>query len=122
MTVIFALSSRQSVEVSEQYWANFLFFKSLHVLEYATLMLLNTLAIIKNVSGVPMRRALCLAATGALLYAVSDEIHQLYVPTRSGKYQDVLIDSIGVFSVYCLILLYEKNQKSHSSSLHPRTS
>lgn len=31
-----------------------------------------------------------------ILYAVSDEIHQLFVPGRSGQISDVIIDSLGV--------------------------
>ena len=30
------------------------------------------------------------------LYAASDEIHQLFVPGRSGQLRDVLLDSAGV--------------------------
>ncbi len=32
----------------------------------------------------------------SFLYAVSDEIHQLFVPTRNGNAGDVLIDGIGI--------------------------
>jgi VanZ family protein len=32
-----------------------------------------------------------------VLYAVSDEIHQLFVPGRAGQIRDVLIDACGVF-------------------------
>ncbi len=38
--------------------------------------------------------ALC-AATYCLLFAVSDEIHQLFVPYRSGQITDVCIDFLG---------------------------
>ena len=31
-----------------------------------------------------------------VLYAVSDEIHQRFVPGRSGELRDILIDSVGV--------------------------
>ena len=31
------------------------------------------------------------------LYAVTDEVHQLFVDSRSGELRDVLIDSFGVF-------------------------
>ena len=31
------------------------------------------------------------------LYACSDEVHQLFVPGRSGNIKDVFIDSIGIF-------------------------
>jgi VanZ family protein len=37
MGVIFFLSSRQKLSVSESHWLNFLFFKALHVCEYAFL-------------------------------------------------------------------------------------
>lgn len=43
----------------------------------------------------------------AMLYAVSDEVHQLFVPGRSGEVRDVLIDSAGAFMgiiVYLLIV------------------
>lgn len=32
-----------------------------------------------------------------VLYAVTDEIHQLFVPGRAGQIRDVLIDACGVF-------------------------
>jgi VanZ family protein len=121
MTIIFLLSSRQRVVVSEEYWTNFIFFKSLHVIEYAILTMTNTIAIFRNVDGIGLKRAALYACFAALVYAISDEIHQLYVPTRSGQVQDVLIDSIGIFSVYWLISLYEKSKKGPSASLHPRS-
>ncbi|HYE82842.1 MAG TPA: VanZ family protein [Clostridia bacterium] len=38
----------------------------------------------------------CVLAIGiCVLYAVSDEVHQLFVPGRSGQARDVLIDSAG---------------------------
>ncbi len=33
----------------------------------------------------------------ACLYAISDEIHQLFVPGRCGALKDVLLDSVGAF-------------------------
>ncbi|TJX12543.1 VanZ family protein [Tissierella creatinini] len=36
-----------------------------------------------------------LAVIICVLYAISDEIHQLYVPGRSGEVKDVIIDSAG---------------------------
>ncbi|WP_404459684.1 VanZ family protein [Sutcliffiella horikoshii] len=33
----------------------------------------------------------------SVLYAISDEVHQLYVPGRSGQVSDVLLDSTGAF-------------------------
>ena len=45
------------------------------------------------------------------LYACSDEIHQLFVPGRSGEVRDVLIDTLGAclgVSFYCLVFRKKK--------------
>lgn len=48
-------------------------------------------------------------------YAITDEIHQLFVVGRSGELRDVCIDSLGVLCGICLIflitMLYEKHNK-----------
>lgn len=42
----------------------------------------------------------------AALYATSDEIHQLFVPERAGKFTDVCIDTVGaLFGLLVLFLL-----------------
>ncbi len=122
MIVIFLLSNRQRIVVSEEYWTNFFIFKTLHVIEYAILATLNTVAIATNAKNISLRKAVLYGAFFALLYAISDEIHQTFIPTRSGQARDVLIDSIGIFSVYWLISLYEKSKKRPSAPLRSRTS
>ncbi len=49
----------------------------------------------KNLSG--KQRALCFAGAWlfCILYACSDEIHQLFVPSRAFEIKDILIDSSG---------------------------
>lgn len=43
------------------------------------------------------------------LYAMSDEIHQLFVPGRSGEVRDVLIDSAaGLLGVFLAKFVYSK--------------
>ena len=42
------------------------------------------------------------------LYACSDEVHQLYVPGRSGNIKDVFIDSIGIS--FALVVYYFKKR------------
>lgn len=107
MTVIFFLSSRQRIAVSEEYWLNFAFFKSLHVGEYAFLTLLYAWALWRSFHSLSRKQIANGAALLAILYAASDELHQTFVPTRQGHLQDVLIDCIGIFSVYCFIVWYE---------------
>lgn len=43
-----------------------------------------------------------------VIYAVSDELHQLFVNGRSGKIIDVVIDSIGIFTGIAMYLLMKK--------------
>jgi len=43
-----------------------------------------------------------------IIYAITDEIHQLFVPGRSGKLEDVLIDTIGVWIGICVLLFFVK--------------
>ncbi len=38
-------------------------------------------------------------------YAATDEIHQLFVPGRSGQLSDVLLDSAGVMAGIIIVLL-----------------
>ena len=42
------------------------------------------------------------------LYAATDEIHQLFVPGRSGEIRDVCLDSLGVITGIIIILIILK--------------
>ena len=52
-------------------------------------------------------------ATGTL-YAVTDEIHQLFVPGRYGQWTDVAIDAAGVAlgALICLLFLGRRTEKN----------
>ena len=41
-------------------------------------------------------------------YAAIDEIHQTFVPDRSGNVRDVLIDTLGILFGICIALVYLK--------------
>lgn len=99
MIVIFFLSSRESTQVSDVYTWNFIFFKSLHVIEYAALYFLLFRAILQNNTKMK-KKAWIMAFVVAMIYAASDEIHQTFVPTREGKARDVGIDTIGMILMY----------------------
>lgn len=51
------------------------------------------------------------------LYACTDEIHQLFVPGRSGEVRDTIIDttaaSLGVLISYWWVGIYEKRKENH---------
>lgn len=44
----------------------------------------------------------------AFLYAVSDEVHQLFVVGRAGKVSDVFIDSVGICVAFVIVSLLKK--------------
>lgn len=46
-----------------------------------------------------------------ILYAVSDEIHQMFVPGRSCQMLDVMIDSLGALLSIFLMLICNKRYK-----------
>ncbi|MEK7577171.1 MAG: VanZ family protein [Patescibacteria group bacterium] len=102
MGVIFLLSTRQHVTVSDEYIWNFLFFKTLHVIEYGILFVLYVRAINLTIVIQPMHFFIAFLLT--FLYAASDEFHQMFVPTRQGTIRDVIIDGIGAVSLW--IFLY----------------
>jgi hypothetical protein len=105
MALIFYLSSRQRVEVSDIYLVQFAVFKSLHVIEYAVLYLLNFRAL-KNLFPREIWKNHIDAFVITLVYAFSDEIHQRVVPTREGRMRDIVIDTLGI--TFALWYLWKK--------------
>lgn len=72
--------------------------KGAHMAEYATLILLFWRARRKpeKHDRRPWRWSEAAVAFGfAALYAISDEFHQSWVPTREGHVRDVLLDALG---------------------------
>jgi VanZ family protein len=83
--VIFAFSSVPDLGTGLGGW-DLVLRKLAHAAEYAFLGLLLTRA----------ARSPILAVALGVLYAVSDELHQLTVPGREGSPLDVAIDAVGV--------------------------
>ena len=50
-----------------------------------------------------------------IIYAISDEIHQLYIPGREGKIVDVYIDTLGIITgvifINIVIKIFNRNNK-----------
>ena len=61
---------------------------------------------------IPVLKLLLLSIFLTFLYACSDEVHQLFVPGRSGQVSDVLLDTIGAsIGVGLYYLLFRKKLK-----------
>jgi len=104
MTLIFLMSSQQRIGVSEEFIVNFMVFKFLHIVEYAFLYFLFLRAFRKYLSK-KSKRAFLYAAIATLIFAISDEFHQTFTPTRQGSPIDIGIDAIGIG----LSFMYTKN-------------
>ncbi|MEW9094109.1 MAG: VanZ family protein [Clostridiaceae bacterium] len=72
-----------------------------HFTEY---FILNLLLINALKQDYELRKSFKLALGISFLYACSDEYHQTFVPGRSGKFTDVLIDTSG--ALFSLLLYY----------------
>ncbi len=101
MVLIFYLSSYERALISEKRILNFLFFKTLHVLEYALLYFLTFRAL--NTLGLEKKKTQLFAFVISFVYAISDELHQTFVPTREGKLRDIFIDLGGIYLMYIYI-------------------
>lgn len=70
----------------------------------------------KNVSSQKetiQNKTLYLAAwIGSAMYAMTDELHQLFVPGRSGRIADVLLDSTGAAVGVCFFLIIQRWKKN----------
>lgn len=98
--LIFFLSSIPHLKTNLSF--DFLLRKIAHVTEYFVLAAL----LYRAFDGTFDLGSLLLAvypAGSAVLYAMSDELHQSFVAGRHGCLQDVLIDSIGVLVFYAVI-------------------
>ena len=66
------------------------------------------------VSIISLAKRFIISALFCLVYAISDEIHKLFVPGRSGEIRDVLIDFTGVLIgiLFTMLLVYLLKKKT----------
>ena len=118
MVLIFWLSSRTSNESSQQsgvilewliehfgdgFFTDFIVRKSAHFLEFAGLAFLFNVSFLQT----KKRRMPIIAAIATSLYALSDEIHQIFVEGRSCQLSDWILDSCGgVFGTIAFLVLF----------------
>lgn len=108
MGIIFAFSSRPSDELPDFGLYDLLVKKGGHMLGYA---LLAWLFFRSWQGSRPRNRAYTLAFLSSVLYAVSDEVHQSFVPGRHARVTDVLIDTIGILLALWTVHFYRKQAK-----------
>ncbi|TRZ44713.1 VanZ family protein [bacterium] len=99
MILIFWMSSIPDLPSNKFFLLDFIFKKTAHIIEYTVLFLLWFKALgNKN----PFQ-----AIIFSIVYAFTDEIHQLFIPGRTGRLRDVGIDSIGMIIFAFLIVKFD---------------
>jgi len=94
MAVIFMLSSQSCLRVSDDVAVERPFRVLAHLGAYALLAGLLLFALCG--ANRPTVRAAAIAGAIAMIYALSDELHQSFVPDRTGRVDDLVVDGIGV--------------------------
>jgi VanZ family protein len=96
MAVIFALSSQSGLAVSEDPAVEKPIRATGHLLAYGVLAGLSLMAL--SWGRRPRVRDAAIAFAIAVVYGLTDEFHQSFVPTRNGRLDDVVIDTIGALA------------------------
>lgn len=88
--------------------------KAAHMAEYGILAIFSFLFFFSM--GKRDRRAYILALLFCVGYAITDEMHQLFVPGRAGRFSDVCIDTMGIMMALFLCgLICPKKVTPHFS-------
>ncbi len=116
MVVIFLISGTPSSDLPEFGGWDLLTKKGGHLLGYALLAAACYYAI--NNGKRATRLQIFLAALIAILYAISDEWHQKFVPGRNCSLIDVCIDTIGGFIGIAAYRLVRKSRFSRDAAIN----
>jgi VanZ family protein len=121
MAVIFYFSSQSGLPQAESGLLDFAIKKLAHLFEYAVLACLLLRACRSSASlrrsqakpaGHPLLDGPALAAIGlAALWAVLDEFHQSFVPTRTATLRDVLIDFAAILLSVLAVAWWQQRQE-----------
>jgi len=101
VVVIFFFSSFPTKQTTEIFWQDFLLKKTAHFIEFGILAVLLYRAFIN--SGFKTKNAIIYSVIFFVLYAISDEFHQSFIPGREPRVRDVIIDMTGgILSLYSI--------------------
>ncbi len=120
MVLIFVLSSQSGLRVSEDAAVEKPLRVTGHLLAFGTL---AGLLLVALCWGRPPRlRDAAMALGITVVYGLTDELHQAFVPDRTGRLDDVVTDTIGALAglavVYLVLTLLGSRSASGSGS-HP---
>ena len=83
--------------------------KTIHILEYGILVHLLAFALHKTTQW-PLRKIGLTAIPLTVLYGISDEIHQAFVPNRLCDWKDIIADFLGSLTILFTGLFLKKTK------------
>lgn len=90
---IYIVSNRTVPKSSDFFWQDFVIKKLAHIFEYGALSVLVYRAF--TGSGIDKKKAGYFAVIFVIIYGMSDEYHQSFVPGRQSTIRDVIFDGFG---------------------------
>lgn len=90
--VIFWFSSRPAIPTSDVYWQDFIVKKTAHIVVYFVLATLLYRSLV-HTTRLDKLSLVILTLALTVLYAISDETHQSFIPGREPRFRDIMIDS-----------------------------
>jgi VanZ family protein len=116
MALIFFVSSQPAPELANEPIFDLILKKLAHASAYSILAVLLASALRRDERGDSwLPQASWLALAIAVGYAITDEIHQTFVPTRNGSPVDVLIDAVGAAAAMAALTGIHRLRKSRAS-------
>ena len=106
-SLIFILSAIPKLSTNLGVW-DLILRKGAHLTEYAVLFLLARRALEGSFAKIAVSGSAAVSVLFSVLYAVSDEFHQSFVPGRSATFSDVCIDSCGVLIGLVIYLVWRQ--------------
>ena len=103
------IDSKDTVDIE---YLNYIVRKIAHMSEYFILALL-VLNVIYQFKGKVEFKHYIIVICFCCFYAITDEVHQLYIPGRTGQVKDVLIDTLGASMTCIFVMLIKKVPKIH---------
>ncbi len=98
-------------------FAHFIIRKLSHLTEYAILALLAARAFISSSRAFLQQHWFISSLLLVTLYALSDEFHQLFVPSRTGSIYDSLIDITGGLVALLIVAIWRKMNKREATAI-----
>jgi hypothetical protein len=115
--LIFFLSAQPALPDRAPSWFRFPGSDKLaHVLLYAGLAALIRVGLVRSDAGVSARIRRLAPLGFAVLYGISDEIHQLFVPNRSFELLDLLADAAGA-TIVVAAMEWQRQRRTRGGTL-----